>query len=64
MSETDARIFRLKDDIRILKDHLYYEEHPDKYSLVKTPEKRQEHIAFIRSRIVMKEEELNKLQNQ
>lgn len=64
MTDTERKIFRLEDDIRILNQHLSFEERPYRYSLVKSDEKRAADIAFLRNRIAEKEEELKQLQNQ
>lgn len=63
MTKTELRIFRLKDEIRILKVHLRNEQNPDKYSLKKSDERRQADIKRLESRIEMKESVLEQLQS-
>lgn len=62
LSKIEFKIFRLKDDIRILKEHLHHETHPDKYCLKKSPTERQAEIKFMQARLEAKISKLEKLE--
>jgi hypothetical protein len=64
LSDTEVKILRLKDDIRILNVHLQNEENPGRYSLKKTPLKRLADVVWLRKRITEKQAKLNELQRQ
>jgi hypothetical protein len=64
MTDTEAKITRLENAIAVLQMHLNFELNPDKYSLPKTYEKRQQGITWLENRIDSKQEEIEKLKLQ
>jgi len=62
MTDTELKLFKLKDEIYLLNWHLDYEEHPTKYSLPKTSEKRQQNIEELKIRLTKKQNKLQQLE--